>query len=85
MGSNVPPPSLLPPPRTATGRKAFSVLGISDVRQDPFRPTSLVSEASVAKRAPPADRGVAAWLFLLSAFLIEGIMWGKFGIFLFPF
>ena len=29
-------------------------------------------------RLPPTDRGIKAYLFLLSAFIIEAIMWGEY-------
>jgi hypothetical protein len=44
-------------------------------------PTTEVVE--VAKtRLPPTDKGAKAYLFLLSAFTIEAIMWGKLNIYL---
>ncbi|EEB97769.1 hypothetical protein MPER_02843, partial [Moniliophthora perniciosa FA553] len=44
-------------------------------------PAIRVNESSL----PPVDGGTHAWLFLLSAFVIEAIVWGfpsSFGIFL---
>jgi hypothetical protein len=35
-------------------------------------------EAAKRSNLPPTDRGLRAYLFMLSAFTIEAIMWGKF-------
>jgi hypothetical protein len=47
----------------------------------PLRKTAPLKEKTKEKEPPPADKGRRAYLFMLSAFIIEAIMWGEFIVF----
>lgn len=36
-----------------------------------------VNSESIESDIPPADRGKAAWLFLVGCFFLEGFVWGN--------
>lgn len=43
-------------------------------------PSEHLAEEDLSDEAqlPPVDRGIHAWMFLISSFVIEGLVWGEF-------